>query len=454
MLGLFSALAMAPAVAQPPVTHTTGEIRVNLATGRLAGSVCIENWPAAATGNAALNTGLTIARVKDGAGKPLSFNSWQGGTLNREARAFSFDPPASGPVCFDYFGAAPMFPDHDAKDDFKGLIAADGRSLRATEQSVWLPAPFDPALYKRLQETTYRLRVVCDDCTLLYMNGAEPVRAGQAVFESKSPQDPLLFAGSGPLDSGPDMTFVNVQLSAEGRAGWVRFAHDVRAFYANYLARPSDGSLKVLRFDMMDQSVRPQHRFGFATWPTIAFGNGDLEAMGRSLSRDDAAGWAASRYVAHEMAHGYFSADAFATTPYRWLLVESGAEFMAMRATKASKGDGARDAHIAKLLADFDRFKSVPIALNTVNDAAQIDYDYRYVYGPLLLESLDRAIGDARMRRFMRGLLATPPKTWDDFGQIARGAGVTEAEWTAWMKRCVDGAPKACIADLAPAAKP
>jgi hypothetical protein len=451
MMGLIVALAV---VTASTPTHTTGEIRIDLMTGRLVGSVCVENWPSTAAGNATLNTALTVARVKDGAGKALSFDSWQGGTLDREARAFTFKPPATGPVCFDYFGAAPMFPEHDAQDDFKGLIAADGKSLRATEQSVWLPAPFDPVARKRLQTASYRLRVVCDDCSLLYMNGAEPVRGGDATFESKTPREPLLFVGGGPVDVGPNVTFVNVALTAEGRAGWGAFAHDVRAFYADYLGRPSEGSLKVLGFDMMDQAVRPRHQLGFATWPTIAFGNGDLEAMGRSLSRDDSDGRFASRYIAHEMAHGYFNSHALTTTPYRWLLVESAADFMAIRALEASRGNGARDAHLTRLLADFDRLKTVPVALNAVSATGEIDYDYRYTYGPLLLESLHRTIGDARMRRFMRRLLEIEPKTWTDLTAIAQFAGVTDAEWTAWTKRCVDGAPKACIADLASAASP
>ncbi len=448
ILDMLSAVAVAAALSGS-APHTTGEIRVNLATGRLAGSVCVENWPAAAAGNAALNTGLTIARVKDGTGRPLSFNSWQGGTLNREARAFTFDPPTTGPVCFDYFGAAPMFPDHDAQDDFKGMLAADGRSLRVTEQSVWLPAPFDPQAKKRLQDTTYRLHVICDDCTLLYMGGAAPVRGGDAILQSDRPAAPLLFAGTGPVDIGPDVTFVNAQLTPEARAGWTQFYHRVRGFYADYLARPFGGMPTILRFDSLDNAHNPQRQWGFASWPTIALGNGDLEAMGRSLPRDDEDGRDQTAYLAHETAHYYFAGDG----TYRWFLVESTAEFMSWKALAALKGRDAMNARVANRVGAMS-WDVLPF--NTLERPERIGENYRYVYGPLLLESLDRTIGDARMRRFMRGLLATPPKAWDDFGRIAKEAGVSDAEWSAWTKRCVEGAPKTCIAELAPAktAKP
>lgn len=444
MIGMVLAGAIG-ALSASSAPHTTGDIRINLATGRIVGAVCVENWPAAAAGSATLNTGLTIARVKDGAGKPLSFNSWQGGTLDREARAFTFEAPATGPVCFDYFGAAPMFPDHDAKADFKGMIAADGKSLRVSEQTVWLPAPFDPQAKKRLQDTTYRLHVICDDCTLLYMGGAAPARGGDTILESGRPVAPLLFAGTGPVDIGPDVTFVNAQLTPEARAGWTQFYHRVRGFYADYLARPFGGMPTILRFDSLDKGHNPKRQWGFASWPTIALGNGDLEAMGRSLPRDDEDAWGQTAYLAHETAHYYFGGDGI----YRWFLVESTAEFMSWKALAAIKGRAAMNARIASRVAAMS-WDVLPF--NTLERPERIGENYRYVYGPLLLESLDRTIGDARMRRFMRALLAAPPKTWDDFGQIARGAGVSEAEWTAWTKRCIDGAPKACINDLAPTA--
>jgi hypothetical protein len=442
MIGMLAAAAVA--VSAP---HTTGEIRINLASGRLEGAVCIENWPADVGHTAVLNTGLNIAHVKSKAGKAFDFDGWGGGALDHEARAFDFEAPTSEPVCFDYVGSAPMLAKHDAHEDFKGLIAADGKSLRVTEQTVWLPAPYDSKTKTRLQNTSYRLHVVCDDCTLLYMNGSTPVRGREATFESKTPQRPLLFAGTGPVDIGPDVTFVNFKLSPEARAGWTSAYHAVRGFYAGYLGRSFEGMPTMLRFDSLDKGLKPERRWGFATWPTIALGNGDFEGMGRSLVRNDAQAQGDTAYIAHEAAHYYFNSAWAGNGPYRWLLIEGAAEFMSWKALAATKGRAAMDARVAKSVGGMS-WDVLP--LNTIKEAERIGGNYRYTYGPLLLESLDRTIGDARMRKFMQGLVASsPPTTWDDFTRIAKAVGISDAEWDGWSKRCVDGAPKACIEALA-----
>lgn len=446
MIGMLAAVALA---ASPP--RTTGEIRIDLAAGRLEGAVCIENWPANAGHSITLHRGLNLARVKDQAGKILDFNGWYGGAVDGEGLVYDFTPRQPGPVCFDYFGSAPLFPAHDAVEDFKGLIAADGKSLRAAEQAVWLPTPYDAQAKKRLQNTTYRLHIACDACTLLYVNGAPPVHGREGTFESRTVQQPLLFAGTGPMDVGPEVTFVNAKLSPEARAGWTGAYHVVREFYAEYLNRPYDGMPAILRFDSVDKGLNPKRQWGFASWPTIAFGNGDLEAMGRALPRNDEEGQWRTAYLAHEAAHYYFNGALAGNGPYRWFLVESAAEFMSWRVLAATKGQAAIRTRVASKVGEMS-WDVLP--LNTIEREERIGANYRYVYGPLLLESLDRTIGDARMRLFMQGMLASPPTTWNDFTRIAKAAGVGDAEWDDWTRKCVDGAPKACIEALTAAPTP
>ncbi|MBU4433617.1 MAG: hypothetical protein KKC14_04270 [Alphaproteobacteria bacterium] len=446
MIGMLAAMALAGSS-----PHTTGEIRIDLPAGRLEGAVCVENWPTGAGHSITLHRGLNLARVKDQAGKILDFDGWYGGAVDGEGLVYDFTPPPSGPVCFEYVGAAPMFPAHDAVEDFKGLIAADGKSLRAAEQAVWLPTPYDARTKSRLQSTTYKLHVACDTCRLLYVSGAPPVRGREGTFESSTPQRPLLFVGTGPMDVGSDVTFVNAKLSPDARAGWTSAYQAVRGFYAEYLDRPYGGMPTILRFDSVDKGLNPKRQWGFASWPTIAFGNGDLEAMGRVLPRNDDEGRGRTAYLAHEAAHYYFNGTLAGNGPYRWFLVESAAEFMSWKVLAATKGQAAMRARVASKVGEIS-WDVLP--LNTIEREERIGANYRYVYGPLLLESLDRTIGDARMRLFMRGMLASPPTAWSDFTRLAKAAGVGEAEWGDWTRHCVDGAPKACIEALSAQAAP
>ena len=442
---------LAAVVLAASTPHTTGEIRIDLAAGRLEGAVCVSNWPANAGHSITLHRGLNLARVKDQTGKILNFDGWYGGKVDGEGLVYDYTPPSSGPVCFDYVGSAPMFPAHDAIEDFKGLIAADGKSLRAAEQAVWLPTPYDAQAKKRLQQTTYKLHVACEACTLLYVNGAPPVRGREGTFESKSPQQPLLFVGRGPMDVEPDVTFVNAKLSHDARAGWTTAYRAVREFYGLYLDRPYEGMPTILRFDAVDKGLNPERQWGFASWPTIAFGNGDLEAMGRSLLRNDDEGRGRTGYLAHEAAHYYFNGSLAGNGPYRWLLIESAAEFMSWKFLAATKGQAAMQTRIT---AGVGEMSWDVLPLDAIDQERRIGGNYRYVYGPLLLESLDRTIGDARMRRFMRGMMASPPTTWSDFKRIAQTAGLSDVEWDDWNRRCIHDAPKACIEALSAAPNP
>lgn len=446
MIGMLAALALATTT-----PHIAGEIRIDLAAGRLEGSVCIDHWPTGAGHSITLHRGLNLARVTDKAGKVLDFDGWYGGAVDGEGLVYEFKQPASGPVCFDYVGSAPLFPAYDAVEDFKGLIAADGKSLRAAEQAVWLPTPYDTQAKKRLQNTTFRLHIACAGCTLLYVNGAPPVGGQEGMFESTIAQKPLLFVGTGVMDVGPEVTFVNAKLSPGSRAGWTSAYRAVRGFYTDYLDRPYGGMPTILRFDSVDKGLNPKRQWGFASWPTIAFGNGDLEAMGWALQRDDDEGRWQSAYLAHEAAHYYFNGAMAGNGPYRWFLTESTAEFMSWKFLAATKGQAAMQDRITAKVGEMS-WDVLP--LNTIEREERIGGNYRYVYGPLLLESLDRTIGEARMRRFMRELLAAPPTNWSDFTRIARAAGVSDPEWADWTRRCIDGTPKACVAALSAVPKP
>lgn len=90
-------LAPATSLAAPPAQDatplTTGSVRVDIATGRVEGDVCVSNRPADSLGTFVLNAGLNVARVTDADGAPLDFEGWYEPGVDGEARVYAVGKP-------------------------------------------------------------------------------------------------------------------------------------------------------------------------------------------------------------------------------------------------------------------------------------------------------------------------------------------------------------------------
>jgi len=447
-LGL--ALNAATARAAEPL-RTVGEISADIAVGRFQGSVCISNWPAQARGAFVLNAGLNVARITDASGKALDFGGLYDGAADGEGRVYTVATPFPATLCVSYVGAFPVYPAHDAPTDFKGLIAFNGDSVRASEQAVWLPTPFDARARTRIGDTAYDLKVSCAGCQMIYVNGSPPSTGGAGRFVSAAPRPPLLFGGTGPSANGGGLTFVNVAPGPETAAALAGAFKDFRGFYAGYMGRGFEDTPTLLRMIALDQAERDLHgsSWGFASWPTIALAGAGIDGLGAGLrSHAQKDEWVLA-YLSHETAHYYFGHLNAPTGRFTWLLTESTAEFLSIKAQTALAGPDAAARHIGKLVAAFDKHGPYP-PLDTIAKSEEITPDYRYNYGPLLLLSLERAVGPQKMQAFVRTLFAAPsPQSWDELAALAGRAGIGTDVWRDWRATCVTDAPKACIDGLA-----
>ncbi|RXK57281.1 hypothetical protein ERT44_20680, partial [Stenotrophomonas sp. MA5] len=145
--------------------------------------------------------------------------------------------------------------------------------------------------------------------------------------------------------------------------------------------------------------------WGFATWPTIAM-SGSIGNVADSLLAGGEQAERRVQYIAHEMGHYYFGTLNRPQGPYYWVLLESSAEFLSIKALRQISGDAAADRYVARLQAAVDALDTPLPAFDAVDGHSDLGEMYRYVYGPLLLLSLEKQVGEAKMQAFMRGLLA------------------------------------------------
>lgn len=440
------AALLAPAISQaaPPAQDatplTTGSVRLDIASGRVEGDVCVSNLPNASKGSFVLNAGLNVARVTDGDGRPAGFDGWYDPGVDGEARIYTLAEPAAM-LCVQYVGAFPLYPKHDAPTDFKGLMAFNGDSARFTEQSAWLPQAFDPKARVRSSESRYDLQVDCSGCRFLYLNGSPAIEGAQGRFRSDNARPILLFGGSGPITRTAQVTILNESLppaKVEALSSTVQKIADV---HSRYMGVPLVDRPTFLRMVTLNQIERDREgsEWGFATWPTIAM-SGSVGNVADSLLADGDNAERRVQYIAHEMGHYYFGTLNRPQSPYFWVLLESSAEFLSIKALREISGDAAADRYIARLQSAIDTQEKPLPAFDAIDGSSDLGEMYRYVYAPLLLLSLEKQVGEAKMQAFMRGLLAAPsPRSWAELQTIALKAGIDTKAWEHWRASCVAG---------------
>jgi hypothetical protein len=94
--------------------------------------------------------GLNVEAVTDAEERALVFGGFYGGRMIGEGLLYTVvEPPEEiESLCVRYTGAYPVYRVDEGEGsthDFKGVIAFNGRTLRATEQSKWYPVLYDPS---------------------------------------------------------------------------------------------------------------------------------------------------------------------------------------------------------------------------------------------------------------------------------------------------------------------
>lgn len=443
LLAPITSLAAHPQAPSTPLT--AGNVRLDIASGRVEGDVCVSNLPSGSMSSFVLNAGLNVARVTDADGKEMGFDGWYDPGVNGEARVYTLAEPITT-LCVQYVGAFPQYPKHDAIDDFKGMMAFNGDSARFTEQSAWLPLAFDPKTQVRSRESRYDLQVDCKGCRFLYINGSPAIEGAEGRFRSDVARPILLFGGSGPITRTAQVTLLNESLSAEKLDALSGTVQQVAEVYARYMGVPPAERPTFLRMVTLDQVDRDRrgNEWGFAAWPTIAM-SGSIGNVADSLLAGGERKEQRVQYIAHEMGHYYFGTLNQPQGPYYWFLLESSAEFLSIKALREVSGDAAADRYIARLQSSVDKQDKPLPALDSIDASSNLGELYRYVYAPLLLLSLEQRVGEAKMQAFMRGLVAAPsPKDWAELRSIAVKAGINAKAWEQWQASCVTGGAPRC----------
>jgi hypothetical protein len=453
---LLSLLALPGALTAQVQPHITFRLEVNLSAGSLGSRACLTRLPAHRRYAFILHRGLNIKSIRNGAGRLLRYQGYENGRFVGEGVVYTVmdSVAATDSLCIEYGGAYPVYA-VDRQDfstqDYKGFIAFNGRTVRAAEQSKWYPILYDAARGARAYEAvTYDGTVRCPDCKAIYVNGDEPRAGPEAQFRSPRAVALLLFAGDFDTKRQGGLTLLNAtryQVAPRSLERLAAVVDSIRAYYERWLSVPYGQPLVFLQHTITEDNAR--RRWGFVTYPTIAFSNDGFAGF-----VNDTTGAIAPfvwPYLGHEMAHYYFGTLIPGQGPYYWFLIESLAEYLGLQTLRQFQGDSAFRARIGpyarRALAD-----TTSVSFDRITSADQLHDRYRYEYAPLLLVALEESIGAQAMRTLLGALLGEPGRAWD-YAQLraaALAAGVPAAAWQEFEERCVRPSfARGCLAKYA-----
>ena len=95
-----------------------------------------------------------------------------------------------------YKGAFPVYIYKYNAFDFKGVIAINEKTLRASEQTKWYPVIYDIKNDRLINSYMYKLAIKITNGNTVFVNGSPPQKGDTLNFESVRPHPLLIFAGT------------------------------------------------------------------------------------------------------------------------------------------------------------------------------------------------------------------------------------------------------------------
>ncbi|GAB3950766.1 hypothetical protein GCM10028805_29470 [Spirosoma harenae] len=442
---VFSANAQTP--------HIKGDIYLSIKNGTFKADLAVSGLPNLSQYAIRLNSGFNIQSFRDST-DTFSYSAEREYDSEKSYESFQYWFPSSDkkgrylPKHFrvSYVGAFPVYTDSVKKGDWgdwKGNIAFNGKTIRASEQSVWYPILYDIQEDKAYQNVTFDLTIHSPDAKAIYLNGCPPQYTQTARFSSNRPFPLLLFAGDFDFKKERNTYLLNTTLTAAQADVLDRWFSRIKLYYEQHLRIPYGADITLLA----STPVSKRNDWLFVTYPTIASvsPNGWMNKLvdEKKLALSDSS---LMSFMAHELGHYYFGSVISPNSTLRWAFLEGITEYLSLQVTRDLIGQAYYEGKL-KSYAGACKNISNFIPLKRVIAASEINEIYRYQYIPLLLTALERQIGREKMWKWLSGILATknPTTNYPFFRNSLSESGVSEKTITDFENsylESADGLPR------------
>jgi hypothetical protein len=410
---LLALLACIKLSAQPGVPKLTGKIEISIEQGTIEGDLTLSDLPHINDYYIRINSGLNILHIK--ALKPEEFliqysRAFNDTTSTGESNAYYFEDGSGkgkflpNSIQFKYVGKFPVVKDtieNYSRKDWKGNIAFNHNSVRADGfQSAWYPILYDITNDKTYEHLTYDVEISCNDCSTLYVNGNQPVKAKKHNFKSELPQEITLFCGNYDFDELDNTYLLNSGMSKKEIENFGKLINDYKAFYAKKLNIPFNQPVSFIQ----TTPISKKDSWMFVSYPaiySIGWSNGLKNIVDPKYQNF----W--RPYIAHELGHYYFGTLKVFNSELGDMMSEGFAELLSLQLTKDIMGEELYQQKMDKKIEHLKKFSPKPfgkIKSETEYENRQL---YVYDYAPLIFTAIKEEIGEEKMWKWLMTILET-----------------------------------------------
>lgn len=427
-----------PAQSKDP--HIKGTIFIDLNTGLFKSELVVSNISSVEEYAILLNKGMNIKYFLDENSQPIRYSGYYNPKVKGEAIEYALldneGEALALPKSFkiEYVGAFPKYTNSFNAFDFKGLIAINDKTIRATEQTKWYPVIYDTKKDKLINKYTYNLKIRVEGANSIFINGSPPLKAKKGVFSSNKAVPLLLFAGDYEFVNEKGNYILNGGISKETATKIFENVNIVQSFLEEKLDQKFTDNVYLINHKAVNKR-RKGSSWGFNTYPVFAFtGEGFFETIVDEKGKFNNGRY---KYFGHEFAHNYFGNNVQSGKLY-WFWLESFPDFLSYMIAEEIGGEE----YLKKVLLDEVRQLKDKnfVPLTEVENPDDINGTYRYSLGPLILKCFNDTFGRDKIIAVIKSLLKSSYKetlTLGHFKRAAIASGIGELDYNAFEKKFI-----------------
>jgi hypothetical protein len=426
-------------MAQPKLK---GKVIIDMENGLFDCTFSITDLPTVKNYKILLNKGMNVKYFKDDSGNLINYAGHYEGKMRGEAIEYylidnndtKIEPHSI--VNIAYVGAFPVYENEYNNFDYKGIIAFNGKTLRATEQTKWYPVIYDEDNDKLLDKYIYDITITLKSKneTTIFINGSEPKKLKHGQFISKKPFQPLLFIGNYDFVNKNGDYILNAEVSKETSNKIFENIEKIKNVLSTNLETEFSDPIFLVNHLPINQRNKGSS-WGFNTYPTFAFAGLDFKELINNegqFSNDN------YKFFGHEFSHNYFGTTVMSGS-LKWFWCESFAEYLSYNVVENLCGKEFLKKVLLEQAGHLDNRKFIP--LTKISNAEQISELYRYILGPLMLKCFEDIFGRAKTNLVLKNLLEIAKiktLTIDSWEESSIKSGILKADFDTFKNTYID----------------
>jgi hypothetical protein len=308
-------------------------------------------------------------------------------------------------IRFRYVGKFPVINDtielKMQKEDWRGNVAFVKGNLRVDGlQSGWYPTIYDPIKQLQYNQLKYDITIDCNDCETMYINGATPRKGKLTNFKSEVALEPLLFIGKYNIQESETAYLLNSNFTDAELKEIDELNNQIFDYLTNYTnVKYQD---KIVWID--GGVAAKKYGFAFFSYPAITVVGDPPHDLRTSLKSYNSSSLTT---IAHETSHYYFGNLKRSNSYLESLIDEGFAQFLAYKYVNQSRDNTYIKNEITQSIEWFEdpnfKFKAILDFYKSehTNDRETYAYDYQTA----ILFSIEKEIGEDKMKNWIRLLL-------------------------------------------------